>query len=426
MEVILRILIFAIALYGLSFLFIYSHNKNVQAIKYSSNMVIKKQVVKVAQIVGARPQFIKYSPISQAIDRFNSSGKVIENILIHSGQHYDYAMSDIFFNELGIKEPQYHLGVGSGSHGIQTGHILQRAEKVLLKEKPDLLLVYGDTNTTLGGALAAVKLLIPVAHIEAGLRSYNKYMPEEVNRILTDHSSSVLFCPTEAAVENLRKEGFRFMVNEGKPLDRNFNLSSYAAHLTNPLVFNVGDVMYDALLSSVEIAAEKSHILENLDLAQKEYSLLTLHRAENTNNCEKLEGIIDFVNDVSAGKTVIFPVHPRAINALNLTRKTFADNVKHIKPVGYFDMIWLLKNSARIFTDSGGLQKEAYWLKIPCITLRDETEWIETVQSGWNILYRDYKGTHNPSDTDVFLYGNGKAAEKIVDIIVKYENRLFS
>ncbi|TLD39827.1 MAG: UDP-N-acetylglucosamine 2-epimerase [Candidatus Jettenia ecosi] len=393
--------------------------------------------MKVTNIVGARPQFIKYSPVSKAIEEFNKQSLVsnnnasnttfdlycskmlIEDILIHTGQHYDYAMSEIFFNELSIKNPHYHLGVGSHLHGIQTGQILQRVEEVLLKEKPDIVIVYGDTNTTLGSALAAVKLHIPVVHIEAGLRSYNKYMPEEINRVLTDHASSLLLCPTENAVENLRKEGFGNTLNNGKLPDNYSRISHFTPHVSHPIIINVGDVMYDVLLATLEIAAKKSKILENLDLIEKEYYILTIHRAENTDNYERLEEIITFVNDISTGNTVIFPSHPRTKKIVGSIGKKFANNIKVIEPVGYFDMVWLLKNSVLALTDSGGLQKEAYWLKIPCITLRDETEWIETVQSGWNILYKDYKEGHSRK-YDNNYYGDGKSAEKIVNILAEW------
>lgn len=375
--------------------------------------------MKIVQVVGARPQFIKYYPVSLAIEKYNkSSAGAVENILIHTGQHYDYTMSEIFFAELGIKRPEYHLGVGSGPHGEQTGQILQKAEEVLIRERPDVLVVYGDTNSTLGGALAGAKLHIPVAHIEAGLRSFNRYMPEELNRVLTDHSSSMLFCPTEYAVKNLYNEGFISVVNEGKLTDKSLDVS-YEADINNPMVFNVGDVMYDVLLSAVTVATEKSGILKKLRLSKKGYVVLTIHRAENTNINSNLDDIVEFVNEVSNGSPVIFTVHPRTKKILEAARKSFADNVIFIDPVGYFDMIWLIKNSALILTDSGGMQKEAFWLKVPCITLRDKTEWPETVRSGWNILYQDYKGPHQPVDSDELLYGDGNTAERIVDIILK-------
>lgn len=384
-------------------------------------------MIKVTNIVGARPQFIKYSSISKAIEKLNSSlGKFIEDILIHTGQHYNYVMSEIFFKELAIKEPHYHLGVGSGSHGAQTGQILQKTEEVLQKEMPDIVIVYGDTNSTLGGALASSKFHILVAHIEAGLRSYNKNMPEEINRVLTDHVSSILFCPSENAVRNLQREGFKNIANNGKLINNNPNYSaltlyssSFTCDISDPLVVNVGDVMYDVLLSAVKIAERQSNILKHLRLSEKSYYLLTLHRAENTDNLEILEEIIDFVNNVSQGRTVIFPMHPRTRKVYDNTRKKFASDIRIIEPVGYFDILMLLKNSTFIMTDSGGMQKEAYWLKVPCITLREETEWVETIESGWNVLYKNYNGMPHPSQSQQFFYGDGKASEKIVNIMAK-------
>lgn len=380
------------------------------------------RIMKIANIVGARPQFIKYFPVSEAIKNFkNTSGVVVQDILIHTGQHYDYSMSKIFFDEFGIREPHYHLGVGSCTHGAQTGQILQKVEDVLIKEKPDVVVVYGDTNTTLGGALAASKLHIPIVHVEAGLRSYNKYMPEEINRVLTDHISSILICPTEAAVGNLRREGFTNILNDGKLYDA-FDGRCHKAtdDITNSLVINVGDVMYDVLLYAVEIATRRSKIMEQLQVSSKDYCLLTIHRAENTDDQERLKEVINFVNDVSAGTRIIFPVHPRAKKAFETMKIRFRDDVSSIEPLGYFDMVMLLKNSKCVLTDSGGLQKEAYWLKVPCITLRNETEWVETTRSGWNVLYKDYKGQHDLSGNDGRYYGDGKAAEKIIHVLSEW------
>ncbi|MFH0931507.1 MAG: UDP-N-acetyl glucosamine 2-epimerase [Candidatus Zixiibacteriota bacterium] len=375
--------------------------------------------MKIAQIVGARPQFIKYFPLSKAIERFQENHKIkLQDILIYTGQHYDYEMSNIFFQDFGVREPDYPLGVGSATHGEQTGQILQKAEEVLMKEKPDVLFVYGDTNSTLGGALAAVKLHIPVAHIEAGLRSYNKFMPEEINRVLTDHSSSLLLCPTKNAVNNLRREGFEIIINEGKLINNPVDFLPYNAALNTPVVCNVGDVMYDVLLSSVEIAGKKSYVLNELNIKPKEYNVLTLHRAENTDNLERLQSLLDFVIETSSDKQIIFPVHPRTRKVLQNLPPEVLKNINMIGPIGYFDMVWLVKNSFLVFTDSGGLQKEAYWLKVPCITLRDETEWIETVKSGWNVLYKNYIGQHNLLDADTLLYGDGSAAEKIIYAVV--------
>jgi UDP-N-acetylglucosamine 2-epimerase len=272
-------------------------------------------------------------------------------------------MSGVFFRELGLPEPDYHLAVGSGLHGHQTGEMLKKLEEVFLKEEPNVALVYGDTNSTLAGSLAAAKLHIPVAHVEAGLRSYNRKMPEEINRVMTDHLSALLLCPTETAVENLRQEG----VNDG-------------VHL-------VGDVMYDALLDGVEIAKRASTILKRLDLKPHGFILATVHRAENTDQPERLEGLVTaLIGLARAGHTVVFPVHPRTQKQLGMHSYQFPEGVMQIDPVPYLDMVLLESMARLILTDSGGIQKEAYWLQTPCLTLRDETEWKETVQSGWNQL----------------------------------------
>jgi UDP-N-acetylglucosamine 2-epimerase len=313
--------------------------------------------MKVVSVVGARPQFIKCAPVSCELRQ------VADEVLVHTGQHYDDCMSGIFFRELGLPEPQYHLAVGSGSHGNQTAEMLKKLEEVLLKETPDVVLVYGDTNSTLAGALAAAKLHIPVAHVEAGLRSYNRKMPEEVNRVLTDHLSALLLCPTETAVENLRREALVSGV-----------------HL-------IGDVMYDALLDSVEIAKRTSMILKRLGLKPQQFILATVHRAENTDEPQRLKGIVKAFDGLArAGHKIVFPVHPRTQKLLKSYSFELCEGVVRIDPVSYLDMV-LLESTARvILTDSGGIQKEAYWLKVPCVTLRDETEWKETVKSGWNRL----------------------------------------
>jgi UDP-N-acetylglucosamine 2-epimerase len=314
--------------------------------------------MKILTVVGARPQFIKLAPLSKIL-RENG----INEIIVHTGQHYDENMNDLFFKELEIPEPDYNLGIGSGNHGEQTGRMLIEIEKIMLKEKPDLVIVYGDTNSTLAGALAASKLHIKLAHVEAGLRSFNKRMPEEINRVLTDHVSDILFCPTQTAVENLKNEG-----------------------ITNG-VYLVGDVMFDALLHFSKISDMKSNILERLNIKPKEYCLATIHRAENTDNYERLKNILTAFSKLD--EIVVFPIHPRTrkmINYYGLDGLLDNDNVKVIDPVGYLDMLKLEKNAKAILTDSGGVQKEAFWLKVPCITLRDETEWIETINLGWNRL----------------------------------------
>ena len=376
--------------------------------------------MKFAHIVGARPQFIKYYPLSKEIAGYNQSAEErIGNILIHTGQHYDYSMSKVFFDVFGIQEPDYNLGVGSGTHGAQTGKIIKEVEEVLIKEEPDVVFVYGDTNSTLGGALAAVKLHIPVAHIEAGLRSFNRNMPEEINRIVTDHISTFLFCSSQTAVNNLKSEGFLNVLNNGELVPLGNQTSDVqaiivAVNKNNPLVINVGDVMYDALLHSISILEQKENILDELGLEASNYCLLTLHRAENTENMEIFENILTFVNDAAADRKVIFPIHPRSKKIYHSISKSF-DKIRIVEPAGYFDFLALLKNSALLMTDSGGMQKEAFWLGVPCITLRNETEWIETIESGWNVLYKDYNGEHSCSDNNRAYYGDGKASERILN-----------
>lgn len=377
--------------------------------------------MKIINIVGARPQFIKYFPILSAIEQSaNRTGVSMDDVLIHTGQHYDYNMSKIFFDGFGIKEPDYHLEAGSGTHGKQTADMLCKIEEILQKENPDTVVLYGDTNSTLAGAIAASKLHIPVAHVEAGLRSFNKYMPEELNRILTDHVSTFLFCPCKNAVKQLEKEGFPAGLDDGG-LVRKKIIEGCCAQVkpnkNNPLVVNAGDVMYDVLLKAVEIAETQSNILDTMDLHGREYGVLTVHRAENTDSPEKFNEIVSFVNEVAGDKKIYFPMHPRTKNIYSELSSKFSGNIQIIDPLSYFDLISLLKSSTMLLTDSGGMQKEAYWLKVPCITLREETEWVETVESGWNVLYADYTGTHNFTDTEGLLYGDGHAAEKIVDII---------
>lgn len=361
--------------------------------------------MKLITIIGARPQFIKAAPFSEVFRKDN-----IE-IIVHTGQHYDANMSDVFFNELGIPKPNYNLEVGSGSHGKQTGRMLEKIEDIILKERPDGLLVYGDTNSTLAGALAASKLHIPVYHIEAGLRSYNKLMPEEQNRVLTDHISELLLCPTQTAIDNLKKEG----ITTG--------------------VINTGDIMYDAVLRNIDIS-RKRYIngvwLDELKkdngeipkLKENEYYLATIHRAENTDDTEKLKSI--FITFGKLDKLVLLPLHPRTRKLIKeLDIKT--NNVIIVNPVGYLLMLYLTANAYMVITDSGGLQKEAYFLKTPCTTLRDQTEWVETLENKWNVLSpidvnkildtvtRELDCEHHIQPQ---LFGDGKAALKICDAII--------
>ena len=311
--------------------------------------------MKVVSVVGARPQFIKCAPVSCELRKF------AQDVLVHTGQHYDDSMSGVFL-ELAFRNPIIISRSDPVLMGIRLVGMLKKIEEVLLKEKPDVVLVYGDTNSTLAGALAAAKLHIPVAHVEAGLRSHNRKMPEEINRVMTDHLSSLLLCPTDTAVGNLRKEG----VTNG-------------VHL-------VGDVMYDALLDGVEIAKRTSKIINRLAVQPGQYILVTVHRAENTDDPQRLEGIITaLIGLADAGHRVVFPVHPRTQKHLRLSLDLH-ERVLQIDPVSYLDMLFLESVARVILTDSGGIQKEAYWLRVPCLTLREETEWKETVESGWNHL----------------------------------------
>jgi len=383
--------------------------------------------MKLITIVGARPQFIKAAAVSRAIQAFNKKRKRIREILVHTGQHYDYMMDKVFFEELELPKSDYHLGVGSGSHARQTGIMLEKIEAVLQKEKPEVVMVYGDTNSTLSGALVAAKLNIPVAHVEAGLRSYNRTMPEEINRLLTDHLSTHLLCPTAQAVRNLLKEG----IKDGRTRK----------------VKNVGDVMYDSILYYSKIAEKKSAILHGLNLVNPQsvppgrdnpqYYLVTLHRAENTDDPRRLKSILRALNEIGKNTPTVLPLHPRTKKMMKVHHLFSFKSIKFIEPVSYLDMLKLEKNAKAILTDSGGVQKEAYWLKVPCFTLREETEWVETVKSGWNVLVgtrmkRIVKEVSHQegrrSKTRLFerypkekeIFGDGKASQKIVQFLVKY------
>ena len=362
--------------------------------------------MKAVTIVGARPQFIKAAVVSRKIRQFTAN---LQEILVHTGQHYDMNMSDLFFQELEIPKPVYSLGIGSSTHGAQTGQMLEAIEQVLLKEKPDWVLVYGDTNSTLAGAIAAVKLHIRVAHVEAGLRSFNRRMPEEINRVLTDHASDLLFAPTKAAVKNLNNEG-----------------------IIGDKVKLVGDVMYDAALFYGAKAQEESDILDELKLGSKSYLLATIHRAENTDNTKRLQAIFAGLIKLSQKLNVVLPLHPRTEKALirEGLLEVAKQYLKLIEPVGYLDMVMLEKNACLITTDSGGVQKEAFFHQVPCITLREETEWVELVELGWNRLLPPnnvevisnglLEAIARTNDKPKFsqLYGDGQAASSIVEVIL--------
>lgn len=355
--------------------------------------------MRVLTIIGARPQFIKAAPLSKALRENN-----VEEFLLHTGQHYDPQMSDIFFEELNIRKPDLNLHIQGGSHGQQTGRMLESIEETLHAKKPDRVLVYGDTNSTLAGALAAAKLHIPVDHVEAGLRSFNKKMPEEINRILTDHVSSLLFTPTTTATNNLKKEG-----------------------VSEEQIYEVGDVMFDAVKLFSPLA--NNNVLETIGLTTKPYYLATIHRAENTDNLNNLKAILQAFEVISEDVPIVLPLHPRTkekLKNLNVEIK----NIMIINPVGYLEMLTLTQNAVCVLTDSGGLQKEAYFAKTPCITLRDQTEWIELIESGWNhllpvtedlieTLKSRIKETEMTPQSSENLYGKGDASQHIAESILK-------
>ena len=349
--------------------------------------------MKIISIVGARPQFIKAAAISRKLRERH------EEILLHTGQHYDYEMSGIFFDGLELPQPKASLGVGSGSHGFQTGKMLEAIEHVLLAERPDCVLVYGDTNSTLSGALAASKLSVPIAHVEAGLRSFNRRMPEEINRVVADHLSNLLLCPSDTAIRNLAAEG----------ITQNVHL--------------VGDVMLDVLNWAKQRSdGNEAVILERFGLKRRAYLVATVHRSENTDGVAKLSCILNALN--SLDEPVIFPVHPRARKIMTAMGFRPEAHVQLIDPLGYLEMVALLGSARLALTDSGGLQKEAYWLGVPCVTLRNETEWVETVEAGWNVLVGHDSGQIVDAVNSFFppgarppLYGDGAAAEKCVDLL---------
>lgn len=354
---------------------------------------------KIVTVVGARPQFIKASVVSHAI----SQTPGLSEVVVHTGQHFDANMSDVFFAELGMHKPEYCLDIHGGSHGAMTGRMLTEVEQVLLKEKPDVVLVYGDTNSTLAGALPAVKLHIPVAHVEAGLRSFNRRMPEEINRVLTDHAASLLFAPTATAVRNLAAEGIQ-----------------------GDLVQEVGDVMYDAALYYGAKAEGISQILDRLGLQSRDYILATLHRAENTDDRQRLEMVLRCL--AASGQRIILPLHPRTHARLTAFGLKMPAGIQVIAPIGYLDMVMLEKHARLIATDSGGVQKEAFFHRVPCVTLRDETEWVELVESGWNRLtpltdadafVKTIQGSLGSKGADVRPYGDGQTAKKVVAGLVR-------
>ena len=364
--------------------------------------------MKIVTVIGARPQFIKAAVVSRAIIAHNQTDSNVElkEYVLHTGQHYDPNMNEVFFQQLGLQKPDWQLHCGGmKSPAMMLSAMITGIEKALVECRPDFVLVYGDTHSTFAGALAAAQLKIPILHVEAGLRSYNRQMPEEINRVLTDHLSSLLFCPTQQAVRNLAKEG----INEG--------------------VYHTGDVMYDTALLFGKIAEEKSTVITKLGLHPKKFNLCTVHRAENTDDAQRLQSIIAALVEIAKPDCpVIFPVHPRTLIQLEnyclLPTIAAHPSLKLINPVDYLDMIMLEKNAATILTDSGGIQKESFFFRTPCITLRNETEWTETVDAGWNQLAGFQTEqilkcmTHTPEKSDINDYGDGHAAEKIVSTII--------
>ena len=360
--------------------------------------------MKILTVIGARPQFIKAAALSREILNHND----VEEVIVHTGQHFDANMSDIFFTEMEIPKPNYNLEINSLGHGAMTGRMLEGIEEILLKEKPDVLLVYGDTNSTIAGALAAKKIHIKVAHVEAGLRSFNMAMPEEVNRILTDRISDFLFCPTETAVENLKKEGYD-------------NIDCQ--------VIQSGDVMQDAATFYATKSAEKSTVIKDNNI--EKYALATLHRAENTDDLSRLSSIVNALNEIHKDICpIVLPLHPRTKQKLEVAGLKL--KVKTIDPVGYFDMIELIKNSEMVMTDSGGLQKEAFFFSKNCLTMRDQTEWVELIQNGVNLLVGADKTKiidgfkvmyEKQSDFSTNLYGNGEASKNIVLALKSHLNK---
>jgi UDP-GlcNAc3NAcA epimerase len=343
--------------------------------------------MKLVSVVGARPQFVKAFPLSKAL----AAAPDLHEVIVHTGQHFDPNMSQIFFAELGIVEPHYNLNIHGGAHGEVTGRMLAAVEGVLLAERPDAVLVFGDTNSTLAGALAAAKLNIPVIHVEAGLRSFNRTMPEEINRVVTDHVSHILLCPTTTAVANLAAEG----VTRG--------------------VHQVGDLMYDATLAATELSRLHATLLARLGLQPGGYGVATIHRAENTADQAHLAAVFDFLQGAAWEKPIVLPIHPRTRNAAaELGVATDRPGLRLIEPVGYLDMTQLLHHAAFVATDSGGVQKEAYFHRTPCVTLRSETEWVETVECGWNRLWTvpDYRPRR-----EIYEYGGGDCARRCVDVI---------
>ena len=359
--------------------------------------------MRLISIIGTRPQIVKASAFSRIAEKKTG----IEEIMVHTGQHYDRELSDLFFEELEIKRPKYNLAVGSASHAVQTAEMMVKLEEIVEIENPRAMMVYGDTNSTLAAALVAAKSHIPLAHVESGLRSFNKFMPEEINRIVTDRLSDILFCPTESAISNL--------INEG--------VSEKKIHL-------VGDIMYDACINYTEIARRKSTMMESLDLEKKRFVLATIHRAENTDDPKVLKAIVDALKAIAEGIRVILPLHPRTKSRIGNCKDS---RIEFITPMGYLDMLEMERNAKVIITDSGGVQKEAFFHGVPCITIRSETEWVELIEYGWNQLIDPTETcslkerlliaeSNSSPGKEVSLYGKGNTSELIWDILIQWND----
>lgn len=349
--------------------------------------------MKLATIIGTRPQYVKAAPLSSAI----AASRDIDEVVIHTGQHFDENMSGVFFRELSLQKPAYELDIHGGTHGEMTARMLAAVEEILLKEPPDAVMVYGDTNSTLSGALAAAKLAVPLIHVEAGLRSFNRRMPEEINRVVTDHLSQILLCPTSQAVTNLAAEG----ITRG--------------------VRHVGDVMYDATMAALPLAVRHSDVLTRLKLTEKCYAVATVHRAENTDNEEALRKVTSYLGEQARIQPIIWPLHPRTrIVAAKANIELEAPGISLVEPMGFLDMCLLLNRASMIFTDSGGVQKEAYFHRVPCVTLREETEWVETIVHGWNRLWS--AAAYEPR-SEIAEYGSGHAAKNVLKVILEMDPR---
>ena len=385
--------------------------------------------MRIASVVGARPQFVKLGVMDRAIHSAKRSCEIaFEHLIAHTGQHYDNKLSQCFFDELGLPRADVNLAIGSGSHGEQTGRMLAELDRWLVESRPDVVLTYGDTNSTLAAALAAVKLHIPVAHVESGLRSYRKTMPEEINRVLSDHSSTFLFCPTTVAVRNLQSEGFADPILGGQLVPEDVKFSHFPPTIDVPWIANVGDVMYDSVLRHVERAQARGVTESVLQSLPSHYAVLTVHRADNTDNPQRLQAILESAARIArAGTAIVFPIHPRTRQAIERAALAplLADLIT-VGPISYYDMLLIVREADLVLTDSGGVQREAFMLGRPCVTLRQETEWVELLETGLSVLGGTdpqeildavERVTQNVVSEPISPYGDGHAADRIMALI---------